>query len=60
MKLWLKGWRFISIEGSKQELQQILNMLTLADFSEYLQEWQKRWDCYMQAQVDYFEGDGGN
>jgi len=32
MKLWLKGWHFVSIEDIQAELQQALNMLMPADF----------------------------
>jgi len=39
MKLRLKGRRFISIEEIQAELQQVLNMLTPADFSECFQKW---------------------
>ena len=60
MKLQLKGRRFTSIEEVQEELQQILNMLTPADFNECFQKWQNRWDHCIQAQGDYFEGDGGN
>ena len=34
MKLWLKGWRFISIEEIQAELQKVLNMVMPADFNE--------------------------
>jgi hypothetical protein len=52
MKLRLKGQHFISIEEIQAESQQVLNTLTLADFYE----------CFrcIQAQGDYFKGDGGN
>ena len=32
----------------------------LADFIEYFQKWQNGWDRCIQAQGDYFEGNGGN
>jgi len=60
MKLQLKGRCFASIEEVQAESQQILNTLTPADFNECLQKWQNRWDHCIQAQGDYFEGDGGN
>jgi len=59
MKLQLKGRRFVSIEETQAESQQALNMLT-ADFSECFEKWQICWDCFIQAQGDYFEGDSGN
>jgi len=60
MKLRLKGRCFASIEEVQAESQQILNTLTPADFNECFQKWQNRWDRCIQAQGDYFEGDGGN
>jgi hypothetical protein len=35
-------------------------MLTVEDFNECFQKWQKRWDHCIQAQGDNFEGDDGN
>jgi len=60
MKLQLKGLHFISIVEIQAKSQQELNMLMLADFNECYQKWQNRWDRCIQAQGDYFEGDGGN
>jgi len=60
MKLQLKGRCFVSNEEIQAESQQALNTLTPADFNECFQKWQNRWDHCMQAQSDYFEGDGGN
>jgi transposase len=60
MKLQLKGQCFTSIEKVQAESQQILNMLMPADFNECFQKWQNRWDRYVQAQDDYFKGDGEN
>ena len=59
MKLWLKGRRFVSIEEIQAESEQVLNMLMSADFSACFQKWQNHWDRFIQAQGDYFEGDGG-
>ena len=56
MKLRLKGRHFVSIEEIQAESQQVL----LVDFNECFQKWQNRWDHCIQAQGDYFEGDGGN
>jgi len=60
MKLRLKGRRFASIEEVEAESQQILNTLTPVDLNECFQTWQNRWDRCVQAQGDYFEGDGIN
>jgi len=58
IKLRLKGRRFVSIEEIQAESQQVLNMLTPADFNECFQKWQNRRDRCVQAQGDYFEGHG--
>ena len=60
IKIRLKGQRFFSIEEIQAESQQVLNTLTPADFNECFRKWQNRWDCFIQAQGNYFESDGGN
>jgi len=60
MILRLKGRRFLSTEEIQAESQQVLNTPTRADFNECFEKWQNCWDRYIQAQGDYFEGDGGN
>jgi hypothetical protein len=59
MKLRLKGRRSVSTEEIQAESLQVLNTLTPAGFTECFQKWQNRWDRCIQAQGDYFEGDGG-
>jgi len=59
MKLRLKGRCFVSSEEIQAESQQVLNT-TLADFNECFQKRQNRWDRCIQAQGEYFEGDGEN
>ena len=59
MKLRLKGWSFLSIDEIQAESQLALNTIRPADFNECFQKWQNRWDRCIQAQGDYFEGDGG-
>jgi hypothetical protein len=56
----LKGQHFVSIEVIQAKSQQVLNTLTPADFNDCFQKWQNRWNRCIQAQGDYFEGDGGN
>jgi hypothetical protein len=60
MKLQLKGQGFVSIEEIQAESQQVLNTMKSADFNECFQKCQNRWDRCIQAQVDYFKGEGGN
>ena len=59
-RLRLKGRRFVFTEEIQAESQPVLNTLMPADFSECFQKWQNRWGRCIQAQGDYFEGDGGN
>jgi hypothetical protein len=60
MKLRLKGRCFVPTEDIQAESQQVLNSLTPEDFNECFQKWQNCWNHCIQAQGDYFEGDGGN
>ena len=60
MKVRLKRRRFVSLEEIQAEWQQALNTLTPADFNGCFQKWQNCWDRCIQAQGDYFEGDGEN
>jgi len=60
MKFKLQGWCFVSIKEIQEESQQVLNTPKPADFNACFQKWQNRWDFCIQAQGDYFKGDGGN
>jgi hypothetical protein len=60
MKFRLKGRHFASIAEVQAESQEILNMLTPADYNECFLKWKNCWDRCIQAEGDYFEGDGGN
>jgi hypothetical protein len=58
MKLKLKRSRFDSIEEIQAESQKALDTLTENDFHEAFQKW-RRWDRFLHAGGNYFEGDGG-
>jgi hypothetical protein len=55
----LKGRRFDSIEEIQTESQDVLNTLTRNDFQQCFRSWKSRWNRCINAEGDYFEGDGG-
>jgi len=57
MKLQLKGCRFDTVKEIQRESQNVLGRLQEQDFQHAFQQWQRRWDRCVTAQVDYFEGD---
>jgi hypothetical protein len=59
MKLKLKGRRFDSIEEIQTESQDVLNALTRTDFQQCFRSWKSHWNRCINAEGDYFEGDGG-
>jgi hypothetical protein len=54
-----KSCCFDTIEVIKTELQAILNTFTEHDFQDAFKKWQKRWERYIHAEGDHFEGEGG-
>jgi hypothetical protein len=44
---------------TEAESQAVLNTLKKHGFQLHLKKWQKRWERFIQAVWDYFEGDGG-
>jgi hypothetical protein len=58
MKLKLKGRQFDAIEEMQAESQRVFDALTERDFQEAFQKW-RRWDQFLHAGGNYFEGDGG-
>jgi hypothetical protein len=59
MKLKLKGRRFKSIKEIQAESQDMMKMLTQNDFRRCFRSWKYHWDCCINAEGDYFKGDGG-
>jgi hypothetical protein len=60
MKLQLKGRRFDTTVEIHAESQEVIDTLTFENFQGYTKSWETRWDRYIRAQGDYFEGDGEN
>ena len=54
----LKGRRFESIGEIQVESQKVLDILTNDEFQTAFQEWQNRWTRCIDAEGNYFEGDG--
>jgi hypothetical protein len=59
MKLKLKGRRFDSIERIQTESQDVMKTLTQNDFQQCFRSCKSRWNLCINAEGDYFEGDGG-
>jgi hypothetical protein len=60
VKLWLKMCRFDTTEEIHAETQEVVDTLTFENFQGCMKSWETCWDYCIHAQVDYFEGDGGN
>jgi hypothetical protein len=59
LKIKLKGRHFDTTEVMETESQAVLNSLTEHDFQGAFTKRQKRWERFIGAEGDYFEGDGG-
>jgi hypothetical protein len=59
MELKLKGRRFDTTEEIQAEFQRVLDTLTEKGFHEAIKKWRRRWDRYLHAGGNCFEGDGG-
>jgi hypothetical protein len=59
MKLKLKGRRFDTIEQIQAETKRVLDIVTEKKFQEAFTKWRRRWDRYVHAGGNYFEGDDG-
>jgi hypothetical protein len=59
MKLKLKGRCFDSTEEIQTESRDVIKMLTRNDFQQCFRSWKSHWDRCINAERDYFEGDGG-
>jgi hypothetical protein len=54
-----QGQLFESIQEIQAESQDLMKMLTQNDFQQCFRSWKSRWDRCINAEGDYFEGDGG-
>jgi hypothetical protein len=59
LKIKLKIRHFDTTEVIEGESQVVLNSQKEYDFQDAFKKWQKRWELYMRAEGDHFEGDGG-
>jgi hypothetical protein len=59
MKFQVKGPRFDSIKGIQTVSQTVIKTLTRNYFHQCFQSWKSSWYCCINAEGDYFEGDGG-
>jgi hypothetical protein len=57
MKQDLKGRGFADVTEAQRELLVDLNRISVEDFRQFFQQWEHRWDCCIQSQGEYFEGD---
>jgi hypothetical protein len=55
----LKGRRVESTEEIQAESQDVMKMLTQNDLQQCFLSWKSRWDRCINAEGDYFKGDGG-
>ena len=53
----LRGCRYETIEEIKDSVTKVIDMLTLEDFHGAFQKMLKRYNNYITAGGDYFEGD---
>jgi hypothetical protein len=59
MKLKLKEQHFDSTEGIQTESWDVMKMLTHNDFQQCFQSRKCHWNRSINAEWDYFKGDGG-
>jgi hypothetical protein len=55
----LKARRFDSIDEIQTESQDVMKTLTQNDFQQCFRSCKSRWNLCINAEGDYFEGDGG-
>ena len=59
MKLKLKGWHFDSSEEIQTESEDMIKSLMRNDFQQCFRSWKSHWDRCINAEGNYFEGNGG-
>jgi hypothetical protein len=55
----LKGRRFDTIQEIQAESHIVLDTLIEKNLQQAFQKWSRRWNRYLHARGNYFEGDGG-
>jgi transposase len=58
MKLRLKGRHFDTTE--EIQTQEVIDTFKFENYQGCMNSWETRWDRYIHAQRDHFDGDGGN
>jgi len=58
-KIETQGGHFDSSEGIQTKSQDMMKTLTRNDFQQCFRSWKSHWDRCINAEGDYFEGDGG-
>jgi hypothetical protein len=49
---------FETVPDIQRESQVVLDSIKEKDFHVVFEAWKKQWDCCIDSQGDYFEGDG--
>jgi len=57
MKRDLKGKHFQNVEEVREKTMEALKAITLQEFQNCSEQWEKRWDRCIDSQGEYFEGD---
>jgi len=57
MKQDLKGRHFTDVAEAQRKVLPALNSISIEDFRQFFQQCEQRWDCCIQSQGKYFEGD---
>jgi len=52
--------KFAAAKEIRAETQEVIDALEFENFQGCVKSWETRWDRCIHAQVDYFQGDGGN
>jgi len=57
MKRSLKGKRFQNVGDVREKTAEALKAITLQEFQNCFEQWNKHWDKCIDSQGEYFEGD---
>jgi hypothetical protein len=57
MKRHLKGKRFQNVVELREKPTEALKAVSLQEFQNCFEQWNRRWDKYIDCQGEYFEGD---
>jgi hypothetical protein len=57
IKQYLKGRHFADVSDVQQELLAALDSISVKDYRQRSQHRKQHWDCCVQSQGEYYEGD---